>query len=276
MVYILSKKFRFVIILKDFCDNEGKVSINDIINAGGLKEFIEEHVEKERILPSSAIQSFSRKKLQGLIDAIRTLRSLNLFDVEVYFLTPIGLLWEDEPIIPYRECLDNMSLDTIRQFFKIFKIDEAIFELIESEPDFLYIYINNKLMKLLDLMEYIPRNTLAIIVSDTGFISRRNNIKAIYPSKSLITIFRKYGVKIPQETFAGSFLYYLSLFLFKLANEAKKDFLVNYLHNIKNRPREFLDMITSPEALIFLEKSKNQSILKFIRGSDRDAERTSS
>jgi len=270
VVYILSKRFRFVIILKDICNGRSKVSIRDIINAGGLKEFIEEHVEKKGILPSSAIQVFSRKKLQGLIEAIRMLRSLNTFDVEVYFITPFGLLWEDEPIVPYSECLDELTPETIKHFFSVFNVDESIFDLIESEPDLLYVYVNNKLLRILDLIEYIPRNTLAIVVSDTGFISNRDNIKAVYPSQSLITIFRKYGVKISQDTFAGSFLYYLSLFFFKLSNEAKKDFLSNYLRTAKNRPREFLDLITSPEALIFLEKSKNQSILKFIKKSDND------
>lgn len=257
-------------MLKDICDNRSKISIRDIINAGGLKEFIEEHVEKEGILPSSAIQVFSRKKLQGLIEAIRMLRSLNTFDVEVYFITPFGLLWEDEPVIPYTGCLDELTVETIKHFFNVFRVDEAIFDLIESEPDLLYVYVNNKLLRILSLIEYIPRSTLAIIASDTGFISRRDNIKAVYPSKSLITIFRKYGVKISQDTFAGSFLYYLSLFFFKLTNEAKKDFLIRYLNSAKNNPREFLDLITSPEALIFLEKSKNQSILRFIKRSDDD------
>lgn len=267
-MYILSKKFRFVIMLKDVCDSKSKVSIIDIINAGGLKEFIEEHIEKREILPGSAIQVFSRKKLHGLVEAVRMLRSLNIFNVEVYFITPFGLIWEDEPLVPYSGCLDELSLETIKHFFSIFNVSEHIFDLIESEPDLLYIYVNNKLLKVLSLIEYIPRNTLAIIVSDTGFISNRSNIKAVYPSQSLITIFRKYGVKITQETFAGSFLYYLSLFLFKLSNDAEKDFLHNYLKTAKSRPKEFLDLITSPEALIFLEKSRNQSILRFIKKSD--------
>jgi len=271
MVYVLTKKFRFTVMLKDICIPSARVSINDIISVGSLKEFIEEHVEKYHILPTTAIQVFSRGKLQGLSEAIRILRSLTVFDVEVYFITPIGLLWEDEPLIPYAGCLDDISIESMKRLFRIFNTEDAIYDIIETQPDFLYLYVNTKLIKLLDLINYIPRDTLTILVSDTGLIANRENIRAIYPSSSLITIFKKYGLKISSENFPGTFLLYLSRFLYKLSFEMNTEKFIEYLLKVKSDPKDFLSIITSPEALIFVEKAKDQSILKFIRFSEDDS-----
>jgi len=272
----LSKKFRFTIMLKDICISKSQVSLDQIVNAGSLKEFIEEYVEKNRALPTSALQIFSRGKLQGIIEAIRMLRSLYAFNVEVYFITPFGLVWEDEPLVPYRECLDTLSIDKIRRLFSIFNAEDYIYDVLESQPDFLYLYVNTKILKLLDLINYVSKETLTILVLDTGLFTNRPNIKAVYPSSSLLTIFKKYGLKINSDNFPGAFLLYLSKLLYRLSFEMGSRKFLEYLQRVKNSPKDFLALITSPESLYYVEKARDQSILRFIRamGENRDKEKS--
>jgi len=253
-------------MLKDICLPYADIPLEEIVNAGGLKEFIEEYVESGKPFPLSALQIFNRGKLQGLSEAIRLLRSIKVFDVELYFITPIGLLWEDEPLIPYKGCLDALQIDAVRRLFTMFNVNDAIYDILETQSDFLYLYVNTKILKLLKLIDYIPKQTISLIVSDTGLSIKRKHIRPVYPSTHLLLVFKKYGLKITHENFPGMFLLHFARFLFRLSFEMGSDKFMDYLLKIKNSPDDFLDIVTSPEILCYAERARDQSLLKFIRG----------
>ncbi len=259
----MARKFRFVLMLKDICFPTAEIDLRQIMVSGGLRKAIEEYVKSGKIIPLTAIQIFNRGKLRGIPDSVRILRSLNVFDVELYFITPIGLIWEEEPLVPYKHCLDELSIDDITKFFQDSKTDEAIYDVLESQPDFLYLYVNTKLIKLLDLVSYIPKDTVCFLVADIGISVKRENIKPLYPSPAILSIFKKYKLKISSDNFPSMMLWYISLVFSRLSREMKPESFLNYLLNIKNNPSEFLNMITSPELLYYVEKARDQSLLRF-------------
>lgn len=261
----MSRRIRVTIIMKDCCYRSSKVSIKDILDAGGLKEFIEEIYRKRGIIPNSAIQLFSVGKNKGVVEAIKILKEIKLFDTELYFITPIQLLTAEDLVIPYRECLDDLSIDEIKRFFNIFNVTDEILEIIESQPEILYIYANNKLIKILGLLDYIPKNTIAFLAMDSPAISRLKNLRVVYPTHKTISQLRKMGVRISQENFGGAFLHYFALVLSKLFLEMGLENFINYIEMAKGRPEILFDIVLSCEAYSMIKRGRIESLLKFLK-----------
>ncbi|MHA1615992.1 MAG: hypothetical protein ACTSX9_01625 [Candidatus Njordarchaeales archaeon] len=262
-------EIRLVALIKDVCFPQSKISVKDIIDAGGLREFIEETYNKYKISPSTALRVFSVGRNKGLLEAIKILKSIDVIDFEIYFLTPFQVLTEEDLVFPYRECLDSLSIDDIKKYFEIFGVADEVLEIIESQPDILYIYANSKLVKFLKLLDYVPKGTIGILAIDTPAVSKLENLKIVYPTHKTIVQLKKVGAKIRTENFGGSLLTHIAIVLNKLSMEMKRDNFVNFIRMAKDKSDFFFEAIFGSEVYNAIKKEMLPSLLKFLKTSSQ-------
>jgi len=255
---------RLLIITKDFGDPKSDISVDNIIDAGGLREFVEEYVRTRPSYPPTAFQLFS-KKIKGLDFAVRLFRQIKKIECEVYFITPFAVLIEDEPVIPYKEGIDDIPLEKLRKLFELFGVSDRIYALLESQPEFLIFITNVKLIKMLDLFQNISKNTIAFILSKTPIESYKEHIKTVYPNPYYNRLLRHVEPKLSHDNFITVFLKSIAKIFLKLYEEMGDEKFYNFMKDAKENPSDFFNLILDENMFREIGESRDADLLKFFR-----------
>lgn len=258
MLLLHAKKFNITFLVKDICPRNAKISIREILSMGELKSYINKNLGSSKIRVTRAINLFDNGILKGIYNATRLFRSIGIINVDSYFVTPFGVLWEEDLVIPYKECLDKLPWDIVSEL--VGKNKDKIYEIIEEEPDFLLIYLDHRLIKQMDLLSYISKNTLTIILSDVYLTSKKDNISVITISKRNISKFKKLGIKISQSNFVGAYFELIAQIFLQLYQEMGKDKFILFIDNQRVKPREFLSLFIEPDLIAKLRNVQNESL----------------
>lgn len=163
------------ILSQDIPFSNPNVNLADIFAKGGLKPFISSRFS-ENIPTSSAIKIFNHGKLKGLTSGIEFLRESGEY-VDLFFLTPFGLLHSQQILVEYQPCTRNLPEDRLEYFLSESNMETHIQKTLEDRSQLLIVYMSHRLWKSLNFLDYIPADTPTIFISDvTPNTDGRNSI----------------------------------------------------------------------------------------------------
>ena len=251
-------------LIKDKKLPHPEVPLENIIDAGGLKEFIEDYVRDQKKYPLTAAQVFY-KVMRNIENAQRVAKQIKNVNVEVYFLTPFGVLIEEDPLVSYDKCIDDIGFDRLKFYFDMFMVTDDLYELLESQPDILIAWLNSKIVKITNIFEYIPRSTLSFILLDRAFETKYAHIKIIYPNPVFTRLLKIAEPRVTSENFSELFIKSIARILYNLMLEMGYEKFVEFISNGKDDPNDFFNLILSNESFSTIGESKGDSLLKFFK-----------
>ncbi len=208
-------------------------------------------------MPQSSINIFSSvyTRLPRILSIFRTIDP----STSVCFITPLGVLCENDPAICYEECFDELSTSTIRTIFEKFDVMETIYDMLEEDFDLLIFCSSSKLLRVLEIEYYLPANRPSIIVSN-AYTTDRSNIYTITLNHYLTSRLRRIYDKIALVDLYQHVLEFIAKALDDLASRGYK---LKYLFT---RPEDLHKTIFSPEMLdkILRVGRRQDKLLRFI------------
>lgn len=157
------------------CEEGTGVELEKILAKGGLKPFVSSRFSR-KVSTSSAIELFNHGKLKGIASTTKNLREAG-YRVDLSFVTPLGLVHSQQIIVNYKQCTKKLSKDRLEYFLSENRVESDLQKLLERRPDLLIVYMDHRLWKHLKVMDYIPVDSLSIIVSNVSpNLERRNFI----------------------------------------------------------------------------------------------------
>ena len=208
--------------------------------------------------PQSALSTYSTiyTKLPRIASLFRSIDA----DSKVYFLTPLGLLSENDPAIWYEECFADIPPDRLRKILQKFGGLDKIYDILEERFDLAIFCLSTRLLKVVELEYFVPTDKPCIVVSD-AYSSTKHNIYSITPNHFLVSRLRKTYGKVTITDIYQYSLEYIAKSLSIIKDE---------LGNIKSlfrQPETLFQKIFSQKILntIFAPSKKQNKLVKFIR-----------
>lgn len=161
------------LLVQDLCLKGTGVELEKILAKGGLKPFVSSRFSR-KISTSSAIEIFNRGKLKGLAPTTKNLREAG-YPVDLSFVTPLGLIHSQQIIVNYEQCTKKLSKDRLEYFLSENRVESDLQKLLEGRPDFLIVYMDHRLWKHLKVRDYIPVDSLSLIISNVPPNLEREN-----------------------------------------------------------------------------------------------------
>lgn len=228
------------ILAQDVCFPDPKVGLEEILAKEGLKSFVSSRF-REDILTSSALQLFDQGELEGLKAGVHSLRESGA-NVELYFLTPFGLIHSQQIIVEYEECIKKISKSRLEYFLSENRVEFHLQQLLERRPSILIAYLEHRLWRGLNFIDYIPGESVTILLSDV--LPNVNKEGWIFLSKRLL---EEQGI-----TRFGEFFKRLCNELLRRADEE-----IPLKERLEGKIRDILRG----------KPKKNKNLLKLIKGS---------
>lgn len=149
------------------------VSLDDILAFSSYGEFLSSAIRRG-LTPIPAIRAFARGRNKHVPDLIRRLRMASI-RVDVYFISPFALLREEDLVIPYSETTRELSPRRLKYLWEELSVLERLAHIFESEPHLILLLLDSKLAQELQVWEFIPLNSPAILISERALpVSQRN------------------------------------------------------------------------------------------------------
>ncbi len=188
---------KVLFILQDQCfEGEGVYSIEDVLAYGDLKSFIENAPRERPVRFDAAFKVLQRTRLKSMISKIRKLRTFRGIEYDLYFLTPFGLVYETEFIVPYRECLRSLTIERVKYLLgEANALQKMRFLLGEGDFDIFVLILDRKLYQSLNIEGFMDESRKYIVILDSALVTEKKNVIFLYPSKyyeqKLERLFRK-------------------------------------------------------------------------------------
>jgi len=205
-------------IFQDQCGYSDAVSIEDVFSFGTLKNFLIHSDKYSKYMRDTASKVILGTKSKRTISIIKELKKVPSINLEVYFITPLGLLYEADLLIPYRECIDSLSSEKLGYLFKETGLEDSLIDLLNRvDVDIFILNMKHRTMKLLNIEENIHSKSLYIIITERPYRVDKENVIILYPSDYFINKLRKGHGKASKETFLQNVLEAIQRFLVKLS-----------------------------------------------------------
>ncbi len=176
---------KVLFVLQDQCFESGEAySIEDILAYGDLKNFIENAPRERPVRFDAAFKVYQKTRLKNMISKIRKLRTFRGIEYELYFLTPFGLVYETEFIVPYKECLRKLSIGRIKYLLgEVNALQKLQFLLNMGDFDLFVLVLDRKLYQSLNIEEFMDESRKYIVILDSALVAKKGNVLILYPSK---------------------------------------------------------------------------------------------
>ena len=220
---------------------------------GNLYEFIARVRDERPELSVVSVITYYGERLGRVLRMLRVMS--NTVNVNAYLLTPLGVLTENDLIVPYRECFDDLSKENISNLLSLCGMRDRIYDLLEAEYDLALICVNHKILSILELDYYVPINKPIIVVSE-GYGSTKENIYVVTKKHSISNYLKRRNI-----TLCELIVDYL-IQVFSMDNLRK-----NILERVISRPKDFFDELFNPKLIRIIfnkRKSKQVDIRKFL------------
>ncbi len=209
------RKFSIGVLLQDNCINRKiSYSIDDVLIYGDIEKFIKQASKEEPVYYETAYKLLLEERKRKILDELKALKKLTNVEVGIKFITPFGLIKENDFMIPYKECIQSIGKQRLMYLFQESNLEDDLFNFIAQESNLVNIMvINRRILQLLQLEDMFNDKSLYILILDKPYYVKKDNVISIFPNQYMISKIREVIPKTRFERFVPDVLYLLVRFL---------------------------------------------------------------